>query len=267
MAFDLCQVQQASRPYYIETVSTSIWSIEELCYYLYENVYLVDRSIVNEKLCDWIRDELGLRRLYRILCEQLERMKEKPEGIAGFILPIFREIGYLTPAQMRSYTDRLSRLEVQPGDVKQKLKGDYLVRSGMLSQALTEYRQILDRQTPGSLGLQFYTQIWNNLGCVYAQLFRFEKAAECFMNGWKLTPTREMLRKYASVIMIWKPEEYEERMKELEADPVTLNSILEYNVRAADNAEALIRESDQTEETPQEILARLKEEYRSKIRR
>ena len=56
----LCQVKRARLPYYIENISTNIYSIEELCFYLYHNIYLLDSTILNEELCFWIRDELGL---------------------------------------------------------------------------------------------------------------------------------------------------------------------------------------------------------------
>ena len=46
----LCQVRLAKNPYYIESISTNIYSIEELCFYLQNNIYLIDQTIVNEKL-------------------------------------------------------------------------------------------------------------------------------------------------------------------------------------------------------------------------
>ena len=42
----LCQVKKAERPYYIENISTNIYSIEELCFYLYNNIYLLDSTIL-----------------------------------------------------------------------------------------------------------------------------------------------------------------------------------------------------------------------------
>ena len=60
MGYDLCLQAQAKRPYFIENIRTEIYSLEELCFYLYHNVCLIDETIMNEKLCDWIRDELGL---------------------------------------------------------------------------------------------------------------------------------------------------------------------------------------------------------------
>ena len=64
----LCQVKRAKLPYYIENISTNIYSIEELCFYFYHNIYLLDSTILNEELCFWIRDQLGLKKLAENLC-------------------------------------------------------------------------------------------------------------------------------------------------------------------------------------------------------
>ena len=56
----LCQTKKAQRPYFIENISMNIYSIEELCYYLYHNLYLADHTVFNEELCNWLRDELEL---------------------------------------------------------------------------------------------------------------------------------------------------------------------------------------------------------------
>ena len=68
MGYILCQVKRAKVPYYIENISMNIYSIEELCYYMYHNIYLLDETIINEGLCFWLRDELNLRRLYQKRC-------------------------------------------------------------------------------------------------------------------------------------------------------------------------------------------------------
>ena len=115
MSYDLCLLPQAKKPYYIENIRTNIYSLEELCFYLYNNACLIDETLMNERLLDWLRDELGLKKLYRQLYEQLE----KKDGAGFFILPIFREAGYLTNTQMREYQEELAKLEVQSADMKQ----------------------------------------------------------------------------------------------------------------------------------------------------
>ena len=47
----LCQVRKAEKPFFIENISTNIYSIEELCYYFYNNLYLIDSSLINQKFC------------------------------------------------------------------------------------------------------------------------------------------------------------------------------------------------------------------------
>ena len=119
----LCQIKKAKNPYYIESISTNIYSIEERCNYLKQNIYLIDNTIINEKLCDWIRDELGLTKLYRKLYQQLE----KDESIGNFILPIFKEIGYLSHQEFQQIQEEISKIEIQPDDLRRKMKADYLV--------------------------------------------------------------------------------------------------------------------------------------------
>ena len=54
----LCHKKRAKRPFEISRVHMRIYTIEELCYYICNNLYLIDYTIVNERLCRWIGDEL-----------------------------------------------------------------------------------------------------------------------------------------------------------------------------------------------------------------
>ncbi len=258
MAFDLCQVPQAVTPYFIENISTNIWSIEELCFYLYENIYLVDETICNEKLCDWIRDELGLKKLYRILYDNLDGGM----GIGNFVVPIFRQVGYLTTEQTRQYLELLGRIQVQPEDIRQKEKGDYLVRCGMYFDAITQYRQILTRQGAGKMGAVFYAGVWNNLGAAQARLFEFAEAAGSFEKAWKMVPTKESLRRYVSVLPFFlSEEEARQRISALEADPEMLDSIREYNAHLAQKAVEEVHVSKESKALCRE-MQQLRENYR-----
>lgn len=270
MSFDLCRVKMADNPYFIENISTYIYSIEELCFFLKENIYLIDGSIMNEALCDWIRDELQLRTLYRQLYDRLEKMGDDAltggadasgSAVASFVMPIFREIGYLTPKQMKSYQDTLSRLAVQPEDAKEKMKGDYLARSGMYGNAVNEYLQILNRQRPGSAGAQFYAQVLENLGCAYARMFHFEEAADAFERAWRIAHSKEALRRFVSVLPFFLPEKTcERRIRELGADETAVDTIRAQNVRIARQAgRRMVADGRQGSHSREEMDQRLKE--------
>lgn len=259
MSYDLCLLPQAKKPYYIENIRTNVYSLEELCFYLYHNACLIDETLMNERLLDWLRDELGLGRLYRQLYDQLEKKSD-----AGFfILPIFREAGYLTNEQMREYQEQLAKLEVQSIDMKQKLRGDYLVKEKMYARAVWEYRQILKRRNPSKLGVQFYASIWNNLGAAYAGLFEFEQAADCFGEAYRLVKTKEAFRKYISILPLFlSSEEYEMRLKEIDADPYLVQKIQEHNAKVCMAPEYLEEKERMLQRNRGEVVEEWKEQYR-----
>lgn len=258
MSYDLCLRRQAEKPYYIENIRTGIYSLEELCFYLYHNICLIDDTIMNEGLCDWIRDELGLARLYRQLYAQLE----KKDGAVFFIMPIFREAGYLSQQEMREYQERLAKLEVQSEDMKQKLRGDYLVKEKMFARAIREYDQILSRRNPGKLGTQFYAAIWNNLGCAYAGLFQFEQAAQCYQESYSLMKTKETFRKYVSALPLFlSEEEYQKKLSDLHADTYLVQKIQEYNAKVLSRREFQEELARSLEGSRATLVKDLKEEY------
>ena len=118
----LCQTKKAQRPYFIENNSMNIYSIEELCYYLYHNLYLADHTVFNEELCNWLRDELELVHLAAKLKQNLERNV----SVEDMIYPVFKEINYLTYEEMKGFNSRIVTYGKEKAAVRQKRKGDAL---------------------------------------------------------------------------------------------------------------------------------------------
>ena len=189
----LCQVKKASLPFYVENISKNIYSIEELCYYIYKNIYLIDESIINERLCNWIKDELGLPRLY----ENLYRILEKEEGTSAFILAIFREIHYLSYDEFKRLNEELEILEKQLLAVRIKKKGDYLVSNRMYVNAIRMYEDALvAAKREENLGVQFEGEIYNNMGYAYLELFQMEEAAKYLKKAYEKLPTQQIRKQY-----------------------------------------------------------------------
>ena len=101
----LCQTQKAEIPYYIENISTNVYSLEELCYYFYHNLYLIDESILNERLCRWFQEELNLPKL----AAKLRPLFIRNFSIEEFLYPVFKEINYLTYEEMKSLNIQIQK--------------------------------------------------------------------------------------------------------------------------------------------------------------
>lgn len=140
----LCQVKRAKLPYYIENISTNIYSIEELCFYFYHNIYLLDSTILNEELCFWIRDQLGLKKLADNLYKHLD---DEDMKVGDFILPVFKEINYLSLGEFRKLNRQIQQLAKEPEVLRQKRKGDYLMEHGKYVNAIKVYQKALRQET------------------------------------------------------------------------------------------------------------------------
>ncbi len=261
MSLDLCTVREAVKPFYLQSIGVSIYSIEELCFFLKENICLIDRTIVNTDLCKWVRDELGLKTLSRKMMDAIER---PDNDVSYFIMPVFVEIGYLNGSELHALRGELTRLQVRPEDERKKMRADYLVESGRYSSAVSIYKSLLSEDhSPSSLGAQFYASIWNNLGCTYALQFRFKNAADCFLQGWRLVRSRELMRKYVSTLPLYlEDEEYRETLEKLGADPVLIGKIQEYNLSLAEETAERLKNRPAGKLTDEEILRQFQKEYR-----
>ena len=91
----------------MESINTNIYSLEELCYFLYHNLYLVDSSVINENLCIWISEELDLPRLAAKLRPHLGKFASAED----VLYPVFKEINYLTYDELKALNVKLAKLD------------------------------------------------------------------------------------------------------------------------------------------------------------
>lgn len=211
----LCQTKTAKVPYFIENISTNIYSLEELCYYLYHNLYLIDETIINEDLCKWLEEELELPKLAAKLRPNLGKFA----GAEDILYPVFKEINYLTYEELRTLNGQLVKLDKELPIVREKRKGDALVENGMYVNAIRVYQKLLDSRELGKVREGFLESVYHNLGCAYSYLFQMEKAQECFWQAYDRSKSRQALITYLLAFRsVRTPIEYESRLTELSVD-------------------------------------------------
>ena len=138
----LCQTKKADKPFFVESINTNIYSLEELCYFLYHNLYLVDSSIINENLCTWISEELDLPRLAAKLRPHLGKFASAED----VLYPVFKEINYLTYDELKALNVKLAKLDQEAPLLRKKRKGDALVANKMYVSAIKVYQQLLKKE-------------------------------------------------------------------------------------------------------------------------
>lgn len=214
----LCQTKRAQNPYYIEAIGLNIYSIEELCYYFSTNLALLDGSILNRQLADWIGQELKLTSLSQRLKQLLDR-----EFSAGeFIFPVIKEIHFLTQQELRRLEEELKKMEQEPAPLRAKQRGDALMAHKKYTKAIGAYADVLQKNKKGSLGQQLVGNIYNNMGCAYAGLFQMDEACGCFRRAYETLHTKESLKSCLFAVYLKDGEEAYSRLAEkFRVDPGT----------------------------------------------
>ena len=52
----VCKYNRTKNPFFIERADLNLYSVEELAYFLYHNICVVDRQLFDERLCRWLQE-------------------------------------------------------------------------------------------------------------------------------------------------------------------------------------------------------------------
>lgn len=188
----LCQTKKAETPYFIGNISTNIYSLEELCYYFYHNLYLIDGTIINEELCKWIEEELELPKLAAKIRPHLGKFA----AVEDVLYPVFKEINYLTYEELRVLNGMIQKMNRETVLVRLKQKADAMIENGMYVNGIQVYQEILKRDDLSEAPEGFEERIYHNLGSAYSYLFLMEKALEYFWKACQCSHSEKALVSY-----------------------------------------------------------------------
>ena len=201
----LCHSKKANKPFYLSDINLNIYTIEELCFYLCNNLYLLNHSILNKELCSWIDEELDMNHLAGNLIQTLPS-----QSLVRFVVTILSYIGFCDEDELEEIQHTLLSLKDQTEEEQRKKKADNLLNNGKYESAIREYERILKKSHSDKLGNDFYGRVHHNKGVAYAKQFLFEEAAVEFHEAWRLSEKTECLREYLSACYLYlKPEQFE----------------------------------------------------------
>ena len=246
----LCHKKKARYPYEITRIHRYIYTIEELCYYLCSYLYLVDDTIINEKLCDWLQTELGLQEL----SEQLRQNIRQNGSTEQFITTILAHSSIYTMAELKQMQELMERLKNQKPIEKQKFKADSLLESGGIRQAIFLYQSILQDEKDDSIDKKFYGKVYACLGAAYGRMFLYEEAAKMYEEAYQICEDKGMLKAFLYASYMYLPaEEYQSMLKMNRTYQEMQFEILEMEQEIAGKI---------TELPDEELLKEWKDEYR-----
>lgn len=199
----LCYGKYAKNPYYVAEECQNLFSVEELCYYVYHNAYLMEDTFVSVKLARWVKEELELEEL----SERISRIVDVKYALEKLITVLETEVGYYTKEEwdeMLSFLQENNHLTIQE---KRKLRADSLLRNRKYSMAADEYNILLKETDETQVKL--LAKIYHNLGVCSANQFLFKTAAKHFKKAYDTYANTESYMQFLCAFkMGTQPQEY-----------------------------------------------------------
>ena len=114
----ICKYKRTKIPFFVEQAGLNLYSLEELAYFLYHNMYLVDRSFFNEKLCRWIREDAG----DSLLADSLESQIASGANLQKLVSLAEETIGLYGGRELEELKDRLKKFSALKEQEKLKFR-------------------------------------------------------------------------------------------------------------------------------------------------
>ena len=206
----LCVGKRAQKPYLMQMGNIALYSIEELCYYLYHNVYAVKEELFSEELTEWIRTELDLPKL----ADKLDHLIEQDYSVKDRIVTVFCNCDYYSEKEVRGIVKILEEIELLSDEERACLKADSYLQYGKYAKAATIYEILMrDNKVMQRLGKKEQGKMFHNLAVAYVNIASYNEAAEYFEKAYKTGETEESLKQYLFALKLaGSNERYEEAL-------------------------------------------------------
>lgn len=208
----MCNGKIAKNPFQMKSSGVLIYSIEELCYYIYHNIDTITDDLLNIELILFMKEELGLeeRALF------IERLMENRAGLKDIVVSIFCSADYFSEEEIKQFLSQIDVLLALSIVQRKKRHADYYFKNGHFTQALREYQILLNSKESQELSHCEYGDILHNIAVVEARVGAFKIAAERFLEAYERNERAASLKQYLYALKLGKQEEkFEQELKQL----------------------------------------------------
>lgn len=246
-----CSSKIAKHPYCFPMTKTNVYSIEEVCYYIRNNIYMMQEEVFDRDFAEWLDKELEMK----TTAKKLENMRKDHNNLKDIVVTLCCSCDYYTEEEINQLIEVMDETQNLSMRGRQMIKADNFLKTNSLEKARKEYESILRSDDMLHASQEEYGTVYHSLGVAYAGLGEFGEAAQAFQKAYEQNQKMESMQAYLYALRLGGMEkEYEHAVKELEISQeqqVFLN---------AQYAEA-VRQSRQTREYRQ--ISRMKEIYDS----
>jgi hypothetical protein len=196
----LCSGERAQRPYTFTSSGVRIYSIEELCFYLYHNVYLIDEAMLQDDLFEWIGMECKLAQR----AQKLKQLKLQDADLKTLVTVILCSADYYTETEIKEMLRILDDMLHMPAVKRNCRKAENFLANRKFKDAAAEYERIIHSKAAAGLTPEEFGDLYHNLAVAKVHTSGFLEASRLFLEAYQRNHREESLIEYLSALLLMK---------------------------------------------------------------
>ncbi|SFR91967.1 hypothetical protein [Anaeromicropila populeti] len=196
--FILCSGAEAAVPFHVEMSDIYLYTIEELCYYMYENIYIIEEEFFNQMLYDWIKNQLEMD----MLVKKLESAMEGKMDLKSIVVTILCSTDYYTEGEIKELILVMDQLAGLTSIERRKKKADQYLKNGNYAFAAKEYDIILNQKESSVFTQEQLGNLLHNYGITLLHIATFCEAAQKFEQAYCMNRKVETLKYFILALQL-----------------------------------------------------------------
>lgn len=176
-----CSSPLALTPYHFRLTDTNVYSMEEVCYYIWHNIYMIQEEVFDREFVMWIEKELHMEETSHKLAFLIQDHK----NLKDIVVTICCSCDYYDEEEINALIRLMDEIEQMPAYARKKHKGDTYLACHSYEKALEEYEKVFESDEILHAEKEAYGSIFHNMGVAYSNLAEFRKAAEYFLKAYE----------------------------------------------------------------------------------
>lgn len=199
----LCSGKRTDRPYVLPTTGHRIYSIEELCYYIYNNIYSIDETLFTDSLVDWIGTELGLASR----AEKLDLSLRQGADYKTLLAVVLCSSDYYTEQEIKKLLMTVDDIRTMPSVKRWFIKANSFLHRKQYAEAAAQYDRLLISEEAVDLSPKDYGDVLHNQAIAALHIYGLERALDLFLQSYERNQREETLRQYLYTLLLVKGRE------------------------------------------------------------
>lgn len=198
--FRLCIKRKNITPYYSKIIKREIFTIEELSYFIYENIHLINDEFVDNKLCEFV---------YNCIGEDIRNF-----SIADAIGVIFNSNNLYGIEDTKLIINIVNNYKDRDFLNRCKMIGDKCLINKDYNVALKHYNNILEKENIINIDEEVIKNVKFNKGVTLARMLNFKDAYIVFRDLYRKYNEPDMKYCYYTSLKFYDNDLYEKLREE-----------------------------------------------------